>query len=543
MLTDKTNVLELAALMLAHGIRDIVLCPGSRNIPLVHTFTNLEEMNCYAVTDERSAGFFALGLALHHQRPAAVCCTSGTALLNLHPAMAEARYQQVPLLVLSADRPAAWIDQMDGQTLKQPGVFEQLDIRSFNVPEFHTEEERWFGNRQINEALDLLEDRHPVHINLPLSEPLYNFNTPSLPETRIIRRTRFQPDPLGLEKLVEATRIYKKIMVLIGQRPAGKKTWHLPQNIVCLEEHLSNRACQGSIGNFDRILLSMNEQTKTEMAPDLLIYVGGHIVSKRFKQFIRQHPPLEQWRVNADGKVTDLFQCLSRIIQCPTELFLDSLERAEEGNMEFRQKWQQASDRIQEPSLAYSEMDAVRKLIHRLPSGSVLHLANSSAVRYAQFYPLGKDIEVQCNRGTSGIEGSLSTAAGYASASEELNFVLIGDLSFFYDANALWNQHVGANLRILLLNNGGGEIFKNLPGLDTTTVSGPFILGDHTTSARAWAEERGFLYLSAKKEEELEEGLSVLTGYSLKPVLLEVETDREKDSEILKGYYNKLKNK
>ena len=192
MYSDKKNILQLVALLKAHGVRKIVLCPGSRNAAIVHTLANIEDFTCYSVTDERSAGFFAIGLSLQGGGPAAVCCTSGSALLNLHPAVAEAFYQQVPLIVISADRPAAWIGQMDGQTLPQPHVFGTLVKMSVNLPEVHTEEDEWFCNRLINEAI--LETTHhgkgPVHINVPISEPIYRFTAKTLPEVRVI--TRYQ---------------------------------------------------------------------------------------------------------------------------------------------------------------------------------------------------------------------------------------------------------------------------------------------------------------------------------------------------------------
>ena len=192
MYSDKKNILQLASLLIEHGISNVVFCPGSRNAPIVHTLANHSFFNCHSVTDERSAGFFALGLALHGGKPAAICCTSGTALLNIHPAVAEAFYQEVPLVVISADRPTAWIGQMDGQTLPQPGVFGSLVKKSVHLPEIHTEQDEWYCNRLINEAL--LELNHhgkgPVHINVPISEPLYQFTTPELPKVRVI--TRYQ---------------------------------------------------------------------------------------------------------------------------------------------------------------------------------------------------------------------------------------------------------------------------------------------------------------------------------------------------------------
>ena len=194
MYTDKKSILQLAALLKAHGIRKIVLCPGSRNIPI--------------------------GLALHGGSPAAICCTSGTALLNIHPAVAEAFYQQVPLVVISADRPAAWIGQMDGQTLPQPGVFGNLVKKSVNLPEVNTDEDEWYCNRLINEAL--LELNHhgkgPVHINVPVSEPFFLLPVNELPNARVI--TRYQGLSVydkDYEPLIERLNKYQRRMMVVGQ--------------------------------------------------------------------------------------------------------------------------------------------------------------------------------------------------------------------------------------------------------------------------------------------------------------------------------------
>ena len=220
MYTDKRNILQLAALLKEHGIRNVVLCPGSRNIPIVQTLANMADFSCHAVTDERSAGFFALGLALHAGAPAAVCCTSGTALLNLHPAVAEAFYQQVPLVVISADRPQAWIGQMDGQTLPQPGVFGTLVKKSVNLPEVQTDEDEWYCNRLINEAL--LELNHhgkgPVHINVPVSEPFFKLPVTELPEVRVISRYQgLNVYDKDYRPLIERMNRYRRRMAVAGQ--------------------------------------------------------------------------------------------------------------------------------------------------------------------------------------------------------------------------------------------------------------------------------------------------------------------------------------
>lgn len=553
MYTDKKNILQLVALLKAHRIQKIVLCPGSRNIPIVQTLANIPEFTCYPVTDERSAGFFALGLALNGGSPAAVCCTSGTALLNLHPAVAEAFYQQVPLVVISADRPAAWIGQMDGQTIPQPGVFGSLVKKSVNLPEVQTEEDEWYCNRLINEALMEL-DHHgkgPVHINVPVSEPFFKLPVTELPEVRVI--TRYQ----GLnvyekdyQPLIDRLNRYQRRMVVVGQMNLiylfdKKYTKMLYKHFAWFTENISNQTIPGQpIRNIEPLLCSMDFEAQQKMRPELLITYGGHIISKRLKKFLRRHPPVEHWHVAADGQVADLFGCLTTVIEMDPFEFLEKIAPMMDSRTpEYPRTWETLSKKIPQAEFPYSEMSVIGKVIGHLPTPCSLHLANSSTVRYAQLFPLPQEVEVLSNRGTNGIEGSLSTAIGYATASDKLNFIFIGDLSFFYDMNALWNANYGSNVRILLLNNEGGEIFHALPGLEMQENSRPFITATHRTSAKAWAEDRGFQYLSAHNDEELDQAVEAFTQPSItsQPMLLEVFTEKDKDIEHLKTYYHNLK--
>lgn len=553
MYSDKKNILQLVALLRAHEIRNVVLCPGSRNTPIIHTLANHPYFTCYSVTDERSAGFFALGLALSGGRPAAVCCTSGTALLNLHPAVAEAFYQQVPLVVISADRPASWIGQMDGQTLPQPNVFGPLVKSSVNLPEIHTSEEEWYCNRLVNEAL--LELNHhgkgPVHINVPISEPLFQFTAEDLPDVRVI--TRYQ----GLnvydrqyDDLITRLNGYTKRMMVVGQMNLiylfeRKICKLLYKHFAWLTEHTGNQTVPGiPVKNFDAIIYSLPEEEQVKLVPDLLITYGGHVVSKRLKQLLRKHPPKEHWHVAADGQVADTFCSLTTVIEMDPFEFLEKIAYLLENKpCEYPKRWEQLSKQMAEPDFAFSEMAAIGKVLKSLPTDAVLHLANSSTVRYAQLFQIPDSVEVCCNRGTSGIEGSLSTALGYAWASDKLNFVLIGDLSFFYDMNALWCNHLRGNLRIMLLNNGGGEIFQSLPGLKMEARTHRFVTALHQTKAEGWAQERGFDYTAVHTMEELDAALSdfMQADQQGNPKLMEVFTDKAEDVRLLKEYYHGLR--
>ena len=550
MYTDKKNILQLVALLEAHGVTKIVLCPGSRNIPLVHTLSTHPSFKCYSVTDERSAGFFAIGLALNGGAPAAICCTSGTALLNLHPAVAEAFYQNVPLVVISADRPAAWIGQMDGQTLPQPGVFGTLVKKSVNLPEIYTDEDEWYCNRLVNEAL--LETLHhgkgPVHINVPVTEPIFRFTTETLPEVRVI--TRYQGLNIydrDYNDLIQRLNQYQKRMIIVGQMNLiylfeKKYSKLLYKHFAWLTEHIGNQTIPGiPVKNFDVAIYAMDGEMQEKMAPELLITYGGHIVSKRLKKFLRNNPPKEHWHVSPDGEIVDLYGSLTTVIEMDPFEFLEKIAfLLENKTPQYPLLWENFCKTLPQPELPYSEMSAIGALIQALPQQCALHLANSSAVRYAQLFTVPATVEVCCNRGTSGIEGSLSTAVGYAAASDKLNFVVIGDLSFFYDMNALWNGNFGANLRILLLNNGGGEIFHTLPGLEMSGTSHKFITAVHKASAKGWAEDRGFLYQKVEDEVQLEEAIQLFTQPEpmTQPVLVEVFTNKNKDARILKDFYH-----
>ena len=340
-------------------------------------------------------------------------------------------------------------------------------------------------------------------------------------------------------------------MMVVGQMNLiylfdKRYTKSLYKHFAWFTENISNRTIPGlPIKNIEPLLCSMNFETQQKMRPELLITYGGHIISKRLKKFLRRHPPVEHWHVSPDGEVVDLYGSLTTIIEMDPFEFLEKISsRMENRTPDYPRQWETLSKAVPKAEFKYSEMCAIGKVINGLPTPCSLHLANSSTVRYAQLFDVPQEVEILSNRGTNGIEGSLSTAIGYATASEKLNFILIGDLSFFYDMNALWNNNYGSNIRILLLNNSGGEIFHALPGLELHENARRFVTATHASSAKAWAVDRGMEYLSAHNEDELDEAVKYFLQPSItaRPILLEVFTDKEKDIELLKEYYHNLKN-
>ena len=525
MYSNKENVNILTSLLVAHGIRHAVCCPGSRNSPIVHNLNACPDITCYPVTDERSAGFYALGMSQCLKQPVVVCVTSGTALLNLAPAVAEAYYQHIPLIVISADRPQAWIDQLDGQTLPQPDALGRFVSKAVSLPEVISSppesggvrgglnEQHWFCNRLVNEAL--LEKHDPVHINVPISEPLFDYNVAELP---VERKIELLPAGISNQTLSHVCRMFmqSKRPLLIAGQPMNPGY----DEAVCL------------IGDDESYV------------PDLVVYIGGSIVSKRLKRFLRKAK--ETWVVNATGEVTDTFMNLTRVIQGDAEVVDDQIRfLLEQEPHPFVQKWENLLAKVRAHAAAYqpdySEMAAVKCFESHITIHSSLftiHYANSTAIRLANIFA---QHSVFCNRGVNGIDGSLSTAAGFSVVTEENVFCVIGDLSFFYDQNAFWNQNLGGNFRILLLNNGKGGIFNLLRGLEQSPARDQFVAAEHHTSAEGICQQNNVKYLKATNMEELQQGISTLLNInSSRPVLLEVFTDPAEDELVFRDYYRSL---
>ena len=509
MYSNKEQVNILTSLLVAHGVRHAVVCPGSRNSPIVHNLNECPDIACYPVTDERSAGFYALGMSQARRQPVVVCVTSGTALLNLAPAVAEAYYQHIPIVVISADRPAAWIDQLDGQTIPQPDALGRFVRKAVSLPEPHDDDTRWYCNRLVNEALiaALQGGCGPVHINVPITEPLFDYSVASLPEERKISFAAADMSPATLSHITRMFLQAKRPLLISGQ----------PMNPL-----------------FDEAVSLVGDDEA--YIPDFVLYIGGSIVSKRLKRFLRKAK--ETWVVNASGEVNDTFMNLTHIFQGDGEAVADHIRfmMVMEPHP-FMQKWDELLSRIRQQAdayePAYSQMAAV-KYFERYVGEAQVHYANSTSIRLANSFAKHP---VWCNRGVNGIEGSLSTAAGFSVVSDDRVCCVIGDLSFFYDRNALWNQSLRGNLRILLLNNGGGAIFEKFAPSLVSDGDVRNVMARHHTSARGMCADNGVEYHSATDAASLEEGLRRLTApVASRPILLEVFTDAETDWACYRRY-------
>ncbi len=560
MYSNKENVNILTSLLLEYGVSDAVVCPGSRNAPIVHNLSVCEAIRCRPVTDERSAAFYALGLAIATRRPTVVCVTSGSALLNVMPAVAEAAYQHVPLVVISADRPQQWIDQLDGQTIPQSDALGRFVRKAVQLPEPHNDEERWLCRRLVNEAMHLATCRQgaPVHINVPISEPLFEFDTEQLPQLsrfNNIKRAAIKDASMDMpDAFHDATRP----MIVIGQLAHGTISHEtirsLSEKYVVMSEPLSNPSYMTI--HFDeaiRYIVSDNssinddEDDKTAYYPDYVIYVGDTLVSKPARRFLRNAKAPSCLITPDAADIHDPLMTLTDIVECDTDsinTLLASLCDAPDTDerCRFHDRWQSFLDAYAAHADAYapeySQMATVKYFEEQLADLDIdicVHYANSSAVRlaciYAQHY-------VWCNRGVNGIEGSLSTAAGFSLATHDMTVCVIGDLSFFYDQNALWNSNLRGNLRIILLNNRGGGIFRQLPGLSDSPAADDLVMASHENTAQGICTQNDIGYMSAKNMDEMQIGVvTLLTRESERPMLLEVFTDSNDDVKALEKYF------
>lgn len=560
MYSNKENVNILTSLLLEYGVSDAVVCPGSRNAPIVHNLSVCEAIRCRPVTDERSAAFYALGLAIATRRPTVVCVTSGSALLNVMPAVAEAAYQHVPLVVISADRPQQWIDQLDGQTIPQSDALGRFVRKAVQLPEPHNDEERWLCRRLVNEAMHLATCRQgaPVHINVPISEPLFEFDTEQLPQLsrfNNIKRATIKDASMDMpDAFHDATRP----MIVIGQLAHGTISHEtirsLSEKYVVMSEPLSNPSYMTI--HFDeaiRYIVSDNssinddEDDKTAYYPDYVIYVGDTLVSKPARRFLRNAKAPSCLITPDVADIHDPLMTLTDIVECDTDsinaLLASLCEAADtDERCRFHDRWQSFLDAYAAHADAYapeySQMATVKYFEEQLADLDIdicVHYANSSAVRlaciYAQHY-------VWCNRGVNGIEGSLSTAAGFSLATNDMTVCVIGDLSFFYDQNALWNSNLRGNLRIILLNNRGGGIFRQLPGLSNSPAADDLVMASHENTAQGICTQNDIGYMSAKNMDEMQIGVvTLLTRESERPMLLEVFTDSNDDVKALEKYF------
>ena len=542
---------SIIEICLAKGINTIIISPGSRNAPLTIGFANNPAFQCYSIADERCAAFFALGIAQQTKQPVALVCTSGSALLNYYPAFAEAFYSQIPLIVISADRPQSKIDIGDGQTIRQENVFVNHSLYNANLNEAVSKE----NDYKINQAIDIaLNKKGPVHINAPFEEPLYETVSALSVDIMVNAFANLNALP-AIENLSEFASIWNnstRKMILVGVNDPNMisdKTINFladDKSVVVMTETTSNLHHPNFINNIDTIITPFTSDNFETFRPEILVTFGGMIVSKRIKAFLRKYKPKHHWHIDT-LRAYDTFGVLTKHFDVnPNSFFEVFLPLTTAMKSDYFIKMDAVQTLRKEKHAAYlakipfSDFIVFEKVIKRLPKNSQLQISNSSAIRYAQLIDIDSSIEVYCNRGTSGIDGSTSTAIGAAVANEKQTIFITGDVGFLYDSNALWNQYIPKSFKIILINNGGGGIFRILPGHEETPVFNTFFETSHCLTAEHLAKMYGFEYSIASDEASLETSLTALYAQNEKPSILEIFTPTLQNDSILLQYFKEL---
>lgn len=542
---------SIIEICLAKGVKNIVISPGSRNAPLTIGFVSNPDFNCYSIADERCAAFFALGIAKQLQEPVAVVCTSGSALLNYYPAFSEAFYSQIPLIVISADRPQSKIDIGDGQTIRQENVFKNHSVYNANL----TEEVSIENDLEINKALHFaITKKGPVHINAPFEEPLYQTVSELNTAVSIVNldETDTETSNAISTTFISIWNSSKKKLILVGEnRPNEIESSVIDylakdESVVVLTETTSNVHHPSFIHSIDSLIIPLSEAELANLKPDILITFGGMVVSKRIKAFLRKYKPEHHWHIDT-LRGYDTYGCLTNHFKVhPNRFFKEFLPlvHAIESNyysyFEAIHSIRKTKHNAYLSKISFSDFKAFEIIIPALPMGTNLHISNSSPIRYAQLIAIDSSISVFCNRGTSGIDGCTSTAIGAAVASRQQTVLITGDISFFYDSNALWNQYIPKNFKIIIINNGGGGIFRILPGHEENQVFNTFFETSHCYTAEHLAKMYGFDYQIASNESSLNEGLSHLFSQNEKPSVLEIFTPTRENDTILLNYFKEL---
>ncbi|AXE20687.1 2-succinyl-5-enolpyruvyl-6-hydroxy-3-cyclohexene-1-carboxylic-acid synthase [Runella rosea] len=561
------NIAEMCA---RKGVKNVVISPGSRSAALTLAFARHRGIKTKVIPDERVAGFVGLGMAQYSHQTVALVCTSGSAAYNLAPAVVEAYFQEIPLLVFTADRPKEWIHQQDGQTIYQNELYGKHVKKSFDLPSDYTHPDaNWYIERVLNEAINLSQTvpKGPVHINVPIREPFYPVADEKITYDRHVKLVeRLATEPTlstdTWHQLQNEFENANRVLIAVGQLPPASALWSVlkefseEMGVPVLGDIISNIPVnEAFVRQHDVFLRGKNEELLTTLQPDLLITVGDSFISKNFKLFLRNHSPAQHWHVKTTEQLIDTFQTLTTQIPVEPLYFFQKLledldyqqfvqnDSDDDGRGAFREAWLQA-DRQGKRSVhqflrqetRWNEFALVSTILENLPENSVLHLANSMPVRYANLIGLSRPAEVFANRGTSGIDGCTSTALGAALMTDKPVFIITGDVAFFYDRNALWHPHIPQNLRVVLFNNAGGNIFRLIDGPSAQPELEQYFETRHSTTAHHTAEDAGLGYYSLKEGEDFSTVWHEFIAPNGQAKLLEVFTDPVLNGEVFEAY-------
>ncbi len=550
MYTELKAYQYIIAYLKEYGIKHCVLSAGSRNVPFVHSVEKDPFFKCYSVVDERSAGYYALGLAQELNEPVVISCTSSTATCNYWPAVAEAYYQGVPLIILTSDRNPSMLGQWEDQMIDQVGMYDRHVRYSVNLPIIHDEDDEYYCKRLINEAF-LELDHHipgPVHINIPMKSYNNSFNVKKLPEVKKIERIAVSQEDKW-KKYAKFLTDYKRILVVCGQNSNPTKelieninTFFKKFNSTISVEHMSNLQVENGL-NLSIIMdpRYITARKMPELVPDLIISFGGNVFSGIKEQLRNYYKETRHWSIQPNGKVVDMFKSLEAIFESTPEYFFGMMNKYAQGSNDkkYYEKLKSYANKVVYPDFRYSHIYAIKNVIEKIPPNSILHLSINDSIRIANFFKLNNNIKTYANIGTHGIDGCLSSFLGQSAARPEKQaYLIIGDLSYFYDMNATRLKNISKNVHILLINNNGGsEFYFNKMWKDS--YSDLHTTARHSTVAKNWVESNNFRYISAHDKQSFEKGLvQFFDNQADKPTFFEVFTEMKTDADAIYDFYD-----
>lgn len=541
----------IIALLKAYGIHHCVLSAGSRNVPFVHSVEEDSYFHCYSVVDERSAGYFALGLSQQLNTPVVISCTSSTATCNYWPPVAEAYYQGVPIVILTSDRNPAMLGQWEDQMIDQVGMYDRHVKKSVNLPVINNRDDEIYCQRLVNEAL--LELNHhgtgPVHINIPMIAYNNSFNIKELPSVTQIERYDLYDKEIRWQNIINKLKCTKRILVVCGQNSHVHKNlqddirgFFKAYNATIVIDHMANIELEEGINT--TVCMDaryVTDKKVKELLPDIVISFGGNIFSG-IKEQLRKFPgEFEHWLIQEDGRVIDMYKNITTIFECKPEYFFHYCIQHANGNKNdyfYYKYFKEYADSIKMPDFEWSHIYAIKEVVEKIPSDSILHLSINDSIRISNFFKLQKRVKTYANIGTHGIDGCLSSFLGQATVSEKPSYLIIGDLAFFYDMNAIHLRHIKSNVHILLINNqGGSEFYFNR--MWKNQASDLHTTARHHAKAEGWIKSNNFIYLSAFDKKSLQQNLGEFMRNDLKsPVFLEVFTEMKRDADAIYKYFD-----
>lgn len=538
MYASQRNLLILVALLKKHGVRHAVISPGTRNMALAVSLENDPFFTTYSVVDERSAAYFAIGVSLAHGGPVLLSCTSAQATRNYLPGLTEAYYRRIPLVAVTADHRASKLGQGLMQVIDQMSIPRDSARASVQLPVVRDGDDDAYCVRLVNEALLGLNHhgKGPVHIDLTV-DAAWMGTVPALPDVRLIERYSLKDDFPDIEG--------RNILIVVGQhepfsdaKRSALDAFTMQNNVAVFVNHLSNyhgpRAVAGSL-----VVESMDARKFAGNAPDILITIGGQVGDYGIDAQLRR-APFEHWRVCEDGAVEDTYGRLTKVFECSEEDFFGNYISPDgtEASDSFFEKWRRANARRAVPAdLPLSHALVAATLAPAIPAGSIMHFGILSSLRNWNYFQLEASVACFSNVAAFGIDGGLSTFIGHSVAAQMTSFLVIGDLSFFYDMNVVGNRHVKSNSRVLLVNNnGGGEfrLYSHPADRFGERADRHIVAAGHNGHARGWVESMGWDYIPVTTHQELSDSVQSFVGESERPILMEVFTKKEDDSAAVK---------